>query len=174
MSLFKYVVFREFIRNLVKFAYQKRINLSSSLNDTSSYKLLDFGHNYWVFERCLASHWVFLHITEHLHDAWVSHDVLNLRVGHGVGHSLLVVTARGMGRTVNCIHGLREPSLDLSVIWLEGHGLLPRFHCLVILLLQLMGLGLTNPALREFLVYLDALLGICKGSSWVHKLRVGR
>ena len=37
-----------------------------------------------------------------------------------------------------------------------------------------MGLSLTNPALREFLVYLDALLGICKGSCWVHKLRVGR
>ena len=108
---------------------------SGNLEDTGSDELLNFSVDDWVTHGSLTSSGVLLHITKHLHDGWVAHDILDLRVSHGVGHALLIVAGRCMCIALNQLHRLSVAILALFVVLINLEALLEGFHRLVELFL---------------------------------------
>lgn len=114
-----------------------------------------------------------MHISKHLLDSGVSHDVLDLGVGHSMGVPLLVVICTGMGSGVNQTDGPLIALLAVFVVRVHLHALLESFHCFVILFSLDVAATFPGPSLDEFRVKLDALLSIGKSADVLHQFEIG-
>ena len=111
---------------------------SSHFNDTCSDELVEscveecIGH-----QGLLACFRILLKILKELLNARVTHEQLDLRVGLGVAHSLLIIlllVSTGIGTHLNGLHGLELGLLDLFVISVKLEALIEGVKGLVVLL----------------------------------------
>ena len=133
---------------------------------------MDFGHDDWVFESCLACSGILLHVAKDLHNAGVTHDHLDFWICHGVLHPFLVISCRGVCTRLNCSHGLCETLLTLSIFRFNQECFLPGFLRLVELLRLLVSLSFANPTFDEVWVHFYAHFSISQSPRWVHHLCV--
>ena len=152
--------------------YPKSLAISGNFEDTCSDKLLNLCIDIWVFHSGLACCRVLLHVSEHLHNRWIPHDVLNLGVSNCMRHSLLVVARRSVRLSLNEHHSFLCAILALFIVGVDFESLLEGLHRLVVLFLKLMTCAFSGPALDKLGVQFESLLSILHSSHRLHQLNV--